>query len=179
MADKTYKMVVTLSDGSTVDAGTFVAPQGPQGVKGDTGAQGPQGLKGDKGDTGAQGPQGPEGPQGPAGPQGPSGVLGEWQTATMDTELADGTYLVKMAKIYDDNVDTVAIVYINGGKSENFITKIFTEGSSLAFYLNNFISKKLSPTQNILQIIDYGGNQTQVLVQPTTKTDNYQYIKMK
>ena len=43
MADKTYKMVVTLSNGSTVDAGTFVAPQGPQGiqgVKGDTGAKG-------------------------------------------------------------------------------------------------------------------------------------------
>lgn len=34
MADKTYKMVVTLSNGSTVDAGTFVAPQGPQGPAG-------------------------------------------------------------------------------------------------------------------------------------------------
>ena len=34
MADKTYKMTVTLSDGSTIDAGMFVAPQGP---KGDTG----------------------------------------------------------------------------------------------------------------------------------------------
>ena len=34
MADKTYKMIVTLSDGSTVDAGTFVAPQGPQGPQG-------------------------------------------------------------------------------------------------------------------------------------------------
>lgn len=34
MADKTYKMLVTLSNGSTIDAGTFVAPQGP---KGDTG----------------------------------------------------------------------------------------------------------------------------------------------
>ena len=34
MADKTYRMTVTLSDGSIVDAGTFVAPQGP---KGDTG----------------------------------------------------------------------------------------------------------------------------------------------
>ena len=31
MADKTYRMTVTLSDGSTVDAGTFVAPQGPSG----------------------------------------------------------------------------------------------------------------------------------------------------
>lgn len=64
MADKTYKMVVTLSNGSTVDAGTFVAPQGPQG---------------------------PEGPQGPAGP---SGALGEWTNGTADTRLADGTYLI-------------------------------------------------------------------------------------
>lgn len=153
-----------------------------QGPKGDTGAQGPQGIQGEigpQGPIGPEGPQGPVGPQGPEGPQGPSGVLGEWQTATMDTELTDGTYLVKMAKIYDDNVDTVAIVYINGGKSENFITSIFTEGSSVAIYLNNFINKKLSPTQNTLQIIDYGNNQTQVMVQPITKTDNYQYIKMK
>ena len=34
MADKTYKMTVTLSDGNTVDAGTFVAPQGPAGELG-------------------------------------------------------------------------------------------------------------------------------------------------
>ena len=64
MADKTYKMVVTLSNGSTVDAGTFTAPQGPQGVKGDTGAQGPQGVKGD---TGAQGPKGETGATGAPG----------------------------------------------------------------------------------------------------------------
>ena len=167
MADKTYRMTVSLSDGSTVDAGTFVALQGPQG---------PQGVKGD---TGAQGPQGPIGPQGPVGPQGPAGALGDWQTATMDTELPDGTYLVKMPKIYSKSVDTVAIVYINGGKSENFITAIFTESSSVAIYLNNFINKKLSPTQTGLQIIDYGNNQTQVMIEPITKTDNYQYIKMK
>ena len=34
MADKTYRMTVTLSNGDTVDAGTFVAPQGPQGPSG-------------------------------------------------------------------------------------------------------------------------------------------------
>mgnify|MGYP003181022887 CR=1 FL=1 len=73
MADKTYKMVVTLSNGSTVDAGTFVAPQGPQGVKGDTGAQGPQGVKGD---TGAQGPKGDTGAQGPQGVKGDTGATG-------------------------------------------------------------------------------------------------------
>lgn len=164
MANKTYKMTVTLSDGTNIDAGTFVAQQGPQG---------PQGIQGEIG------PQGPEGPQGPVGPQGPSGVLGEWQTATMDTELVDGTYLIKMPKIYNDNVDTVAMVYIEGGKSESFITSVYAEGNSFVFYLNNFINKKLSPTQNIVQAIYYGSNQTQILVQSTTKTDNYQYIKMK
>ena len=34
MADKTYRMTVTLSDGNSMDAGTFVAPQGPQGIFG-------------------------------------------------------------------------------------------------------------------------------------------------
>ena len=34
MADKTYRMTVTLSDGSRINAGTFVAPQGPQGPSG-------------------------------------------------------------------------------------------------------------------------------------------------
>ena len=40
MADKTYKMTVSFSDGSTVDAGTFVAPQGPVGPQGPSGAIG-------------------------------------------------------------------------------------------------------------------------------------------
>ena len=82
MADKTYRMTVSLSNGNTVDAGTFVALQGPQGP------QGPQGLQG------KQGPQGPQGPMGPQGPAGPSGALGEWKNATPNTQLSDGTYLI-------------------------------------------------------------------------------------
>lgn len=34
MADATYNMQITLSDGSTIDAGNFTAPQGPAGAKG-------------------------------------------------------------------------------------------------------------------------------------------------
>ena len=107
MANKTYKMTVSLSDGSTVVAGTFVAPQGPQGPqgiqgvkgdKGDTGAQGPQGLKGDKGDTGAQGPQGIQGPQGPEGPAGPAGTIGNWVSTDeiSFTVEANSVYLIKV-----------------------------------------------------------------------------------
>ena len=103
MANKKYKMTVSLSDGSTIDAGTFVAPQGPQGVKGDTGAQGPQGVKGDtgaqgpqgvKGDTGAQGPQGIQGPQGPEGPAGPAGVIGDW------VSIAEGDFTAEQNSVY-------------------------------------------------------------------------------
>ena len=58
MADKTYRMTVTLSNGNVVDAGNFVASQGLQGLKGDRGPQGPQVPKGD---TGPQGPKGDPG----------------------------------------------------------------------------------------------------------------------
>ena len=43
MADKTYRLNVTLTDGSQQSAGTFTVPQGEpgaQGPKGDPGAQG-------------------------------------------------------------------------------------------------------------------------------------------
>lgn len=77
MADLTYELKFTLSDGTEISAGTFTVPQGeqgPQGIKGDTGAQGPQGPQGEKGATGAQGPQGEMGATGPRGPQGVSVV---------------------------------------------------------------------------------------------------------
>ena len=58
MADKTYKMTVTLSDEQTIEAGTFTAPQGA------TGPQGPQGPQGERGPQGSQGPQGEQGATG-------------------------------------------------------------------------------------------------------------------
>ena len=80
MADKTYRLNVTLTDGSQQSAGTFTVPQGdtgPQGPKGDTGAQGPRGERGPQGEQGETGPRGETGAQGAkgdTGPQGPQGV---------------------------------------------------------------------------------------------------------
>ena len=131
----------------------------------------------------ASGPTGPQGPQGPEGPQGPSGVLGEWQTATMDTELSDGTYLIKFSPIYPENTYSVATVYIEGGKSEKIISTIQQDSNNLVFYINAFVNKKLSPTQNLVHCIgideDNPTATTQILFMNTQKTDNYQYIKMK
>ena len=71
------RLVFTLTDGSTVDVGSVV---GPQGEKGSTGAQGPKGdtgAQGPKGETGAQGPKGETGAQGPKGETGAQGEKGE------------------------------------------------------------------------------------------------------
>ena len=78
MADKTYKMQVTLTNDTVVEAGTFIVPQGP---KGDTGAQGP------KGDTGAQGPKGDKGATGATGPKGDTGAAGVGVKSISITEV--------------------------------------------------------------------------------------------
>lgn len=58
MADLTYKMTVTLTDGTEVDAGTFTAPQGPAGPAGADGADGADGAQGPTGPAGANGENG-------------------------------------------------------------------------------------------------------------------------
>ena len=167
MANKTYKMTVSLSDGSTVDAGTFVAPQGPQG---------PQGIQGEIG------PQGPVGPQGPQGPQGPSGALGDWQTATMDTELIDGIYLIK---INISEIESTQIVTLANGASGEFMSLISTYSNtagneaSLSLYTFSFANKKLSPTYKATQLMQYDTGNLQLMVMSDTWNAGYQYIKMK
>ena len=152
-------MTVSLSDGSTVDAGTFIAPQGP---KGDTGAQGP------KGDTGAQGPKGDTGAQGPQGPQGPSGALSDWQVATANTELEDGTYLVAITNFVGAGIVRIlqgqaqALVSYYAAPADNNITEIQIE----------FNNKKYS--QIVMAIISSGSVQTQAI----TDFQEYQYIKL-
>jgi hypothetical protein len=64
-------LILTLTDGTPLDAGVA---KGAQGEKGPTGPAGPQGPKGDTGDTGPQGPKGATGPAGPQGPTGPAGA---------------------------------------------------------------------------------------------------------
>ena len=84
MANKEYKMTVRLSDGTEIDAGTFIANQGPVGPVGPTGPTGPTGEQGPIGPVGGIGPTGPRGPQGPAGS---SGTFGE----IIDTLDDDGS----------------------------------------------------------------------------------------
>ena len=76
-------LIITLSDGTTINAGHVVGAdgaQGPEGPQGPPGAEGEQGPAGPKGDTGEQGPQGPKGDTGAQGLQGPKGDQGEQDT---------------------------------------------------------------------------------------------------
>lgn len=60
-------LIITLSDGTTINAGHVVGAdgvQGPEGPQGPPGTEGEQGPAGPKGDTGEQGPQGPAGADG-------------------------------------------------------------------------------------------------------------------
>ena len=70
------RLVFTLTDGSVIDLGSVMGPQGPKGETGATGPQGQTGPQGAKGDTGAQGPKGETGAQGPKGDTGPQGEQG-------------------------------------------------------------------------------------------------------
>ena len=77
------KLIFTLTDGSTVDLGSVIGPQGPKGEtgpagpQGQTGPAGAQGEQGPKGDTGAEGPKGATGDTGPKGEPGEKGEKGD------------------------------------------------------------------------------------------------------
>ena len=52
MADNSYKLELTLSNGTTINAGTITCPQGPKGEQGEQGVQGEQGIQGETGPQG-------------------------------------------------------------------------------------------------------------------------------
>lgn len=144
MADKTYKMVVTLSDGSTVDAGTFVAPQGP------------------------------------------SGAFSDWQDATFDTVLQDGTYLIKLINTMDYFSNQSAVVTIENGNSCYFeiYTKILE--NNIVTYYGHFSQGKISAKADIVQLVgidEANPSQTAMIMFMKDKItgcfQKYQYITIK
>lgn len=150
MADKTYRMTVTLSDGSSIVAGTFVAPQGPQGPKGDTGAQGPQGI------------------QGPQGPQGPMGELCNWEVANTSTFVfqANSVYIVKIS-------DVVGLCSTTEDKTGN-ISIINADSLGISIYGISILSNgKMSANAKLFTITDSISSETI----PIANTE-FKYVKV-
>ncbi len=75
-------LIISLSNGTIINAGNVIGPTGatgapgPQGPIGPTGVDGAPGPQGPTGATGAPGPQGPIGPTGADGAPGPQGPIG-------------------------------------------------------------------------------------------------------
>lgn len=73
-------LVLTLSDGSRLTAGSVVGPRGERGEKGEKGEMGPAGPAGERGvdgKDGAPGPRGEKGERGDPGERGERGLKGE------------------------------------------------------------------------------------------------------
>lgn len=74
------QLVLQLTDGALVTAGSVIGEQGPVGpigAKGDKGDKGDPGPRGDKGDHGAPGIEGPRGAKGDKGDKGDKGQQGQ------------------------------------------------------------------------------------------------------
>ena len=91
------ELILTLEDGSTINAGVVRGADGQDGqdgedgVDGAAGPTGPQGPAGPAGPTGAAGPTGPTGPTGPAGPSTQESVYSSYTTQYYDgANLHDG-----------------------------------------------------------------------------------------
>ena len=128
MADRMYSLVMTLSDGKTVNAGNFVVPQG------DTGPQGIQGIQGPKGDQGIQGEQGIQGIQGEIGPKGPQGPQGEpFRVSKVYNSVA-----AMNAGFATDGVPEGGFVVIDTGDVEDIDNaKLYMKGSTAYTYLTD------------------------------------------
>ena len=109
--DASGHLILTLTNGNTIDAGSAKGDKGDTGATGATGSQGPQGeqgiqgIQGETGATGATGPQGPQGPTGAIGPQGPAGngIVSITKTSSVG------------------NLDTYTILYTNGNTDSLYI----------------------------------------------------------
>lgn len=123
------ELVVTMTDGSTINCGSV---KGPKGDKGDTGNQGP---KGDTGDQGAQGPQGLQGIQGIKGDKGDTGSAfaiskiyqTEVELLAETTPVSEGLMVAVVgtnAKVYIRNSSTVADVSTGDLEGYKFILNL-------------------------------------------------------
>lgn len=89
--DENGHLILSLSDGKTIDAGLVKGDQGEMGIqgekgeKGEKGDQGPQGIPGEKGADGERGPKGDRGEAGAQGAPGPAGAPGKDGTTISST----------------------------------------------------------------------------------------------
>ena len=161
-------LVLSMSDGSTIDAGYAkgekgdkgdIGPQGPQGIQGPQGEVGPQGPKGErgpqgeKGDTGAAGRDGTDGRDGVDGSNGIDGKTpyigdnGNWWIGNEDTGIIAKT----TDFIFNDNGNgTVLLAYV--GSDTNVIIPEKTTEIGVSAFMNNRVISTVEIPDNVTTI---------------------------
>lgn len=94
------ELLISLTDGTVINAGKVVGPQGEQGEQGEKGEKGEKGDDGKTGETGKTGPEGPAGPQGEIGPPGPKGDPGHCEGCENNTTLVRSDYSAEPSDFY-------------------------------------------------------------------------------
>lgn len=125
-------LIITLHNGTELNAGYVIGPQGEQGI------QGPQGKQGPQGETGATGPQGPQGIQGQQGPAGIgaeiidfTATLADWDT--MDAASTDVPFADIVQKMQDGAVSARLALTVDG-TTYNVNLQGFSVGNAVSFY---------------------------------------------
>ena len=98
-------LVCTMTDGSTIDAGSLDELGAASGTKGSSVVYSSGGGRGEQGETGPQGPQGetgaqgPQGIQGATGPQGPAGADGA--SAATEVSVFGRTLVSRITEVFN------------------------------------------------------------------------------
>jgi hypothetical protein len=140
---------ITLSNGTTINAGYVKGNTGPQGLTGPTGANGPIGLTGATGATGPQGPigltgavgaTGATGPQGPIGLTGAAGINGTNGVSVTNSAVIDDSLYVTLS-----NGQTLNTGFVRGPQG---VAGTFPNGSAAGemMYWNGAAWVSLAPT---------------------------------
>jgi len=144
--DANDDLIITLSDGATINAGNITGPQGLQGIQGPAGADstvaGPAGADGADGADGATGPAGPAGATGPAGPAGADGADGSNGIDLTAFSITTGALTANGGLAYDNTTGVFTFNPVTAGGASN-VTSIgtlsdvdvtgLTDGQVLAF----------------------------------------------
>lgn len=129
-------LIVTLSDGSTINAGK---------AKGDTGAAGPKGDKGDTGDTGPAGENGTDGTNGTDGKDGVSPTIEVYSNTTTSYRLKinnpDGTSIVT-PNLIGTGATTTRYYIFDNAMYTNYTDTIYTAPTTGLKSLGEYVTEE-------------------------------------
>ena len=131
-------LIVTLTDGTVLNAGNVIGPDGAQGLPGNDGADGTNGTDGTNGIDGAQGPIGLTGA---AGSDGADGLPGPSWTLTAPSFNTNGTMVVNGTAGSGGPVTSTAGAWLLDGNTNTAVKGFGTNSNTHVDFETNGITR--------------------------------------